>query len=197
MKKTLTTLAICGFIVMNLIADSMDSRTITIGDTIVTAYRDGASGTNRNVFAIRHNDHIILINAGAGGEDGFFRHFIADGNTPENVTAVLLTNMHDDHIGGLLNGRATVSELEGGGYVCRMPGAIFRNATLYISKPEKKYRDAIRSFSEPRPLAMEMVEHLHWLNWHGKQRKATNKPSRNSSRKWGLKTINQNSPPTG
>lgn len=160
MKKTLIALAICGFTGMNLMADSMDSRTITVGDTTVTAYRDGAPSTNHDVYAIPHDGKVILVNAGVGGEDGFLKHFIADGHKSDDITAVLLTNMRGDTIGGLLDGCATRTKVEGGGIIGSSPGAIFRNATLYISKSEKKYWDnfpRVRNPLTPPPLAQQAI----------------------------------------
>ena len=167
MKKTLIALLICGFIGMNLIADSMDSRTITVGDTAITVYRDNTPNTepdkptiDNNVFALHKNGKIILVNAGLGGEDGFLKRFIADGHKPEDVSAVLINVMGDDNIGGLLSGRATSTRNEGRGYIVTMPGAVFPNATLYISKIEKEFWDnypLVRSLGAPPHITRQVT----------------------------------------
>ena len=167
MKKMLTTLAICGFIGANLMADSANSRTITVGDTIVTVYRDNTPDTDpdkpttdNNVFALHQNGKIILVNAGLGGEDGFLKRFIADGHNPEDVTAVLISVMGDDNIGGLLTGRATSTRNEGRGYIIAMPGAVFPNAALYISKIEKEFWDKyppVRTLGAPPHITRQVT----------------------------------------
>ena len=140
---------------MNLMADSRNSCTLTIGDTAVTVYRDNTPRTepdkptiDNNVFALHQNGKTILVNAGLGGEDGFLKRFIADGHKPEDVTAVLINVMGDDNIGGLLDGRATRTKIEGG-YIGTSPGAIFPNATLYISKIEKEFWDKVPPVRNP------------------------------------------------
>ena len=160
MKKQLTTLAICGFTGLNSLADGMNSRTLASGETTVTVYRDNAlsteldkPNTNRNVFAIHQEGKIILINAGSGGEDGFLKRFIADGHKPEDVTAILINDMRNDHIGGLLIGRQYAIRHEGG-VNTYLPGVTFTNATLYISKIEKELVDKI-------PLPRNMVSPPH------------------------------------
>ena len=139
MQKTLTTLTICGFIVANLLADSLNNRTITIGNTTAFAYREDASDTNRNIFAIPRDGKIILINAGMGGEDGFLKHFIADFNNPEDVSAILLTNMNYDNIGGLVS--YVKIGARNGGFLHLDMKAVFPNAKIYISKSENELRN--------------------------------------------------------
>jgi len=150
MKKLLTALALCGFTGMNLTAENVNSRTLTIGSTTVTVYRDSTPNTepdkptsDNTVFAIHNNGKIILVNAGLGGENGFLQNFIADGHKPEDVTDVLITSMGNDQIYGLLIGRHTATKNEGRGYIISMPSAAFPNAKLYVSKTEKELVDKI------------------------------------------------------
>ena len=164
MKKLLTTLAICGLTGMNLLADGINSRTINVGNATVVAYRDNVTTEpdkptpNRNVFAIHQDSKIILINAGSGDEDGFIKRFIADGHKPEDVTAVLINFMGNDHIGGLLIGRQYAVRHEGGVNTF-LPGVVFPNATLYLSKTEKEFWDKYphRSMLAPPPLPKQVI----------------------------------------
>ena len=165
MKKLLTTLAICGFTSMNVTADNMNSRTLTIGNTKVTVYRDNVPSTDpektnpdNNIFAIHQDGKIILVNAGLGGEDGFLKRFVTDGHKPEDVSAVLITSLGEETIGGLLIGRETRTRVEGG-VRGTSPGVVFPNATLYISKIEKEFWDKYphRSMLTPPPLPKQVI----------------------------------------
>jgi len=144
MKKLLTALAICGFTEMNLVADSTNSRTLTVGNTTVTVYRDSTPSTeldkptiDNNVFAVRQDGKIILVNAGLGGDGGFLKHFIADDNNPEDVAAILLTNLNADYIGGLVSFRKFGAR--NGGFLYLNMKATFPNAKVYISKSQVEH----------------------------------------------------------
>jgi len=62
---------------------------------------DGAAPASVAVFLVKTGDEVILIDTGFGNQSLFdgLEHI---GVTPEQVTLILLTHMHRDHIGGLV-----------------------------------------------------------------------------------------------
>lgn len=78
----------------------------------------GAARSAINVYLAQFDDGpTVLFDAGLGAEDGILSSGKID---PAKVTAVCLTHLHPDHIGGLLQeGKAS-----------------FPNATIYLSKTE-------------------------------------------------------------
>ena len=82
---------------------------------------EGTYTTAINAFLIETDDKAILVDAGLGKK--LFANLEACKKSPEDIGVVLLTHLHGDHIGGLLqNGEKS-----------------FPNATLYISQPEYDY----------------------------------------------------------
>ena len=82
----------------------------------------GASRSAINAFMAIDSAHKVLFDAGLGADKG--GHLLANMKKaevdPSEITAVCLTHLHSDHIGGLLlDGRAA-----------------FPNATLYLSQEE-------------------------------------------------------------
>jgi glyoxylase-like metal-dependent hydrolase (beta-lactamase superfamily II) len=78
-----------------------------------------------NGFLIKTDNQLILVDAGTADAFGptlgqLTKSLRNAGYAPEQVDAVLITHMHPDHIGGLMDGDKMV----------------FPNATIYISKPE-------------------------------------------------------------
>jgi glyoxylase-like metal-dependent hydrolase (beta-lactamase superfamily II) len=112
-----------GSIEIHLIAEgirrSSPPRFVNADDAVIKQYiPDGTVDSEVNMFAVRTKEGIIVIDAGygAGILDGLQQLKI----DPKNVTAVILTHTHGDHIGGLVqNGAAT-----------------FPNAALYLSAKE-------------------------------------------------------------
>ncbi len=78
-----------------------------------------------NVFLLKHDGKLILIDAGNGGERGtMLRKIKALGISPEKIDFILLTHIHGDHIGGLLDGEGK---------------AVFPAATVFVAAPEREY----------------------------------------------------------
>jgi glyoxylase-like metal-dependent hydrolase (beta-lactamase superfamily II) len=79
-------------------------------------------------FLIHTKDQLILVDVGCGAFFGptvgkLKQHLQAAGFRAEDVTAVLLTHLHIDHVGGLLDDDKMA----------------FPNATVYVSKPEADF----------------------------------------------------------
>lgn len=65
--------------------------------------------TSVNAYLIRHAGRLVLVDAGAGGMFGptaakLLASLRAAGFAPEQVTDVLITHLHPDHVGGLVAG---------------------------------------------------------------------------------------------
>ena len=81
-----------------------------------------------NAYLVKANGKLILIDAGTSDVYGPALGHITEslnkaGYKPEQIDAILLTHIHMDHIGGLMNGDKIA----------------FPNATVYISKVEADY----------------------------------------------------------
>ncbi|NDV83137.1 MBL fold metallo-hydrolase [Bacteroides sp. 51] len=90
-------------------------------DIVQKYYPEGAIPFVVNSFLVRTPDKIILIDTGAG--QGLLSNLKKSDIEPEQIDIILLTHMHSDHIGGLLQDNETV----------------FPNAALYIPQPEYDY----------------------------------------------------------
>ncbi len=82
-----------------------------------------------NSFLINTGEHLILIDSGGGkllgaGFGQVATNLRAAGYSPEQVDLVLLTHMHGDHIGGLVNAEGQPA---------------YPNATIWTSKAEADY----------------------------------------------------------
>jgi glyoxylase-like metal-dependent hydrolase (beta-lactamase superfamily II) len=91
-------------------------------------YLDTTVETSITAYLVKANNQLILIDAGCGAFFGptlgkLTKHLAAAGFHPEDISAVLLTHLHADHVGGLVDGDKRV----------------FPNATIYISKPEAEF----------------------------------------------------------
>lgn len=64
-----------------------------------------------NAFLLDDGKNVVLVDAGAGSALGASMGRLRDslaasGYAPDNVTAILLTHLHPDHVGGLVDGEA-------------------------------------------------------------------------------------------
>ncbi len=78
-----------------------------------------------NVFLLRREGHLILVDAGNGGRRGrMLATLKAAGIRPDAIGDILLTHMHGDHIGGLIDATGA---------------AVFPKATLHVAAPERDH----------------------------------------------------------
>lgn len=81
-----------------------------------------------NAYLIKHGVRLILVDAGTGELYGPTLNKLpaslkAVGYTPEQITDILVTHIHTDHTGGLMNGSTRV----------------FPNATIHVDRREVDY----------------------------------------------------------
>ncbi|MDL2265496.1 MBL fold metallo-hydrolase [Parabacteroides sp. OttesenSCG-928-G07] len=93
-----------------------------VTESILSQYAPEGTFPNAiNTFLIETSENTILVDAGLGRK--LFSNLEVCEKKPEDINVVLLTHMHGDHIGGLLqDGKKN-----------------FPNAKLYISRPEHDY----------------------------------------------------------
>lgn len=82
-----------------------------------------------NILVIKKRSDMILVDTGTGSQfgagSGWMLPSMQDaGITPESITAVIISHAHPDHIGGLLTTEGT---------------PVFKNAQVYLSKPEHAF----------------------------------------------------------
>lgn len=88
------------------------------------AYLSNPVETSINAFLLAMEDHIVLVDTGVGGLFGpdiggqLLTSLHAAGYAPEDITDILLSHIHSDHIGGLT----------------RNGHRVFDNATIHVSK---------------------------------------------------------------
>lgn len=102
----------------------------TIGAGMQAAYLDPANPIPLAISThiVRQGDEVTLIDAGAGTAFGptagrLGSSLAALGIAPEDVTRIVLTHMHPDHIGGLIGEN----------------GAVFANASLHVSETDHAF----------------------------------------------------------
>lgn len=111
------------------IADSISERDLSVFNTVTPEIAQkyvpsGKMPSTIIVFLIKLGDQLILVDTGRDDPASYLLSGIAQiGFTPQDITAILLTHYHSDHIGGLLNGKAKV----------------FPNAKIYSSQKEQVY----------------------------------------------------------
>lgn len=74
-------------------------------------------------FFVKAGENEILFDTGLKGGN-ITNELVKNGKNPDDIKIILLTHLHPDHFGGLVTGENK---------------AAFKNAEIYISKPEYKY----------------------------------------------------------
>jgi len=112
---------------VSLLSEGQDSGNSTslVGATSEMIKKCLPNGTflrSYNAFLVRVSGKIILVDTGYGRN--LFDNLKSLDVAPEKIDVILLTHVHGDHIGGLINKEGK---------------AAFPNATVYISKVEYDY----------------------------------------------------------
>lgn len=82
-----------------------------VNELLKQAHQTGPLHTSVNAYLIRTGDKLVLVDTGAGTFFGPSLNKLpaslkAAGYTPDQVTDILITHLHADHVGGLVNGEA-------------------------------------------------------------------------------------------
>lgn len=99
-----------------------------VADLLKQAHQTGPLHTSVNAFLVKVGDKLVLVDAGAGSFFGPSLNKLqasmkAAGYTPDQVTDILITHLHADHVGGLVSGEAIQ----------------FPNAVVHADKAELDY----------------------------------------------------------
>lgn len=96
-------------------------------------------------FLVKTASDLIVLDAGLGyeidGELQIHRHLKAHGIRPEQVTKLILSHLHKDHIGGIAYRSSDVADQASAWK------ASFPNATYYVQRAELAYASATHSAS--------------------------------------------------
>ena len=85
---------------------------------------DNQNPASINAFLVKTSSKTVLIDTGVGENGSLIKNLIAAGVSPDQVDIVLITHMHGDHIGGLINSGNQ---------------KVFPSADIYIAKPDVDY----------------------------------------------------------
>lgn len=99
-----------------------------IKDLLKQAHQTGPLHTSFNAYLLKVGDKLVLVDTGAGNFFGPTLNKLqgsmkAAGYAPDQVTDIVITHLHADHVGGLVNGEAIQ----------------FPNATVHADKAELDY----------------------------------------------------------
>ena len=111
---------------VDTIAKDRDVTSLLIGatDEQISKYlSDGKTQHQILAFLVKAGKNEILFDTGLKGGN-IVNELIKNNKNPEEIKFILLTHLHPDHFGGLVNSENKAS---------------FPNAEIYISKPECKY----------------------------------------------------------
>ncbi|RJL51279.1 MBL fold metallo-hydrolase [Pectobacterium carotovorum] len=106
--------------------------------------------TSINAYLVNTGKHLILIDTGNGKQSNptvgkVLPNLIAAGYKPEQVDTVLMTHLHGDHFGGLVQDNKLS----------------YPNATVYVSQPETDFwlsPDNLKNAPENRKSAFQRVQ---------------------------------------
>ena len=126
---------------------------------------------NLRLLLIEHGECKILIDTGIGNKqsEDFYKYYYREGHhsiekalqekgfAPENITDVILTHLHFDHVGG------AVKEDQHGNYVPAFP-----NAKYYVSKKQWEWalnpnRREKASFLKENILPLQKADVVHFI----------------------------------
>ena len=93
--------------------DLIMSKPAVIRDTYARDHQALPAEMSINTFLINTGSKLVLVDTGGGGYVGpragrLLANLRAAGYLPEQVDAILITHMHPDHIGGLMDGERRV-----------------------------------------------------------------------------------------
>jgi glyoxylase-like metal-dependent hydrolase (beta-lactamase superfamily II) len=105
-----------------------NTKTGEIDSLLKNNYQQDPVELSVNAYLLKLNGKLILIDAGTANAYGPSLGHLTEalnrvGYKPEQIDAVLITHMHIDHTGGLMNGTRLA----------------FPNATVYVSQPEADF----------------------------------------------------------
>lgn len=117
-----------GTIPQDLNALLKDAKPGEVSELLTKNYQSSTIECSVNAYLIKTGGKLILIDVGTSGVFGpglghLTENLAKAGYKPEQIDAILLTHIHMDHIGGLMNGDQIT----------------FPNAQVYISKLEADY----------------------------------------------------------
>jgi glyoxylase-like metal-dependent hydrolase (beta-lactamase superfamily II) len=94
-------------VAINEIVRDMDAKIFASADsaTVKKYLPTGGASSSMSSFVLFAGDDVVLIDAGLGGSQ-WVKALSDLGVEPEKIKLILLTHMHSDHIGGLLNGNS-------------------------------------------------------------------------------------------
>lgn len=133
-----------GTVPINLHELLTDIKPVEIDRLSKRSYQTATEEASVNAFLIRTGGKLVLVDAGTAELYGPSLGHLSEsleriGVQPKDIDAILVTHIHTDHTGGLMQGDTMV----------------FPNATIYISQPEQDFWLS----EESRKKAPERLKH--------------------------------------
>jgi glyoxylase-like metal-dependent hydrolase (beta-lactamase superfamily II) len=104
-----------------------------------------------NAFLLKTKNQNILIDTGLNGGN-IVKHLKEQGISPENINTILLTHMHSDHAGGLLD---------------QNESKVFKNAKIFVSNNEMDYWLKTKKSKFHETIANEYKGQIEFLSFDG------------------------------